>query len=221
MPATTLNVLAAAWIQFQNHDWFSHGDNRRTTVHRGRRSPTGDEWAERRRCSVRAHAPATARRPTAAAAADVRQHGHALVGRLADLRLDRGALPRAAHGRGRQADRRGRPAADETDPKLDGIDLTGFSDNYWIGLALLHTLFAKEHNAICDHLKGAYPTWDDERLFLTARLVNSALMAKIHTVEWTPGILANPVLERGDERQLVRGAAALGAADASAASAPR
>src|SRR4051812_33427185 len=25
-PATTLNVLAAAWIQFQNHDWFSHGD---------------------------------------------------------------------------------------------------------------------------------------------------------------------------------------------------
>jgi hypothetical protein len=84
----------------------------------------------------------------------------------------------------------------ETKPGLDGVDLTGFSDNYWIGLSLLHTLFAKEHNAICDHLKGAYPTWDDERLFLTARLVNSALSAKIHTVEWTPGILANPVLER-------------------------
>ena len=71
----------------------------------------------------------------------------------------------------------------ETDPKLDGVDLTGFSDNYWVGLALLHTLFAKEHNSICDHLKGSYPTWDDERLFLTARLVNSALSAKIHTVE--------------------------------------
>jgi len=26
-PATTLNVLAACWIQFENHDWFSHGDN--------------------------------------------------------------------------------------------------------------------------------------------------------------------------------------------------
>ena len=74
--------------------------------------------------------------------------------------------------------------------------MTGFSDNYWIGLSLLHTLFVKEHNAICDHLRGSYPTWDDEQLFLTARLVNSALMAKIHTVEWTPGILANPVLER-------------------------
>lgn len=24
-PATTLNLLAAVWIQFQTHDWFSHG----------------------------------------------------------------------------------------------------------------------------------------------------------------------------------------------------
>jgi hypothetical protein len=85
---------------------------------------------------------------------------------------------------------------EEDDPKLEGVDLTGFSDNYWIGLSLLHTLFVREHNAICDHLKQAHPAWDDEKLFLTARLVNSALMAKIHTVEWTPGILANPVLER-------------------------
>ena len=37
-----------------------------------------------------------------------------------------------------------------------------------------------------------YTTWDDERLFLTARLVNSALIAKIHTVEWTPAILDHP-----------------------------
>ena len=29
-PATTLNVLAACWLQFQNHDWFSHGDNSET-----------------------------------------------------------------------------------------------------------------------------------------------------------------------------------------------
>ena len=27
VPATTLNLLAGAWIQFQTHDWFSHGDN--------------------------------------------------------------------------------------------------------------------------------------------------------------------------------------------------
>src|SRR4029079_8746458 len=26
-PATTLNLLAAAWLQFQVHDWLSHGRN--------------------------------------------------------------------------------------------------------------------------------------------------------------------------------------------------
>lgn len=26
IPATTLNLLAAAWIQFQTHDWFNHED---------------------------------------------------------------------------------------------------------------------------------------------------------------------------------------------------
>jgi len=25
IPATTLNILAAAWIQFENHNWFFHG----------------------------------------------------------------------------------------------------------------------------------------------------------------------------------------------------
>ena len=27
IPATTLNVLAGAWLQFEVHDWFSHGKN--------------------------------------------------------------------------------------------------------------------------------------------------------------------------------------------------
>src|SRR3954469_6568613 len=27
IPATTLNLLAGAWIQFEVHDWFSHGQN--------------------------------------------------------------------------------------------------------------------------------------------------------------------------------------------------
>jgi hypothetical protein len=34
----------------------------------------------------------------------------------------------------------------------------------------------------------------DDDLFGTARLVVSALLAKIHTVEWTPAIIAHPVL---------------------------
>lgn len=72
---------------------------------------------------------------------------------------------------------------------------TGFNDNWWIGMELLHTLFALEHNAICDMLRKNYPSWTGDQLFDKARLINCALMAKIHTVEWTPGILSHPTLK--------------------------
>ncbi len=195
IPATSLNVLAACWIQFQNHDWFGHGENAPDT-YIDVELDANDEWPEGSPMRLRATSPDRTRTwksglpPTYVNTVthwwDLSQLYGSTEERNRELRsgadgklkIEDGMLP------------------NEDDPKLDGVDLTGFSDNYWIGLSLLHTLFAKEHNAICDHLKGAYPTWDDERLFLTARLVNSALSAKIHTVEWTPGILANPVLER-------------------------
>ena len=59
----------------------------------------------------------------------------------------------------------------------------------------MHSLFVLEHNTICGHLRQAYPDWDDDALFDRARLINSALMAKIHTVEWTPAILQHPTLQ--------------------------
>jgi hypothetical protein len=62
---------------------------------------------------------------------------------------------------------------------------------------MLHTLFAREHNSICDRLKADFPTWSDEELFHKARLINAALLAKIHTVEWTPAIIAHPTTEVG------------------------
>ena len=62
---------------------------------------------------------------------------------------------------------------------------------------MLHTLFVREHNAICDRLKTKLPHWDDDRLFNVARLINAAVMAKIHTVEWTPAILPNRALTAG------------------------
>lgn len=44
VPARTLNVLAAAWLQFETRDWFSHGTetDRPFLVPR----PPGDTWAE-------------------------------------------------------------------------------------------------------------------------------------------------------------------------------
>jgi Animal haem peroxidase len=42
---------------------------------------------------------------------------------------------------------------------LDGNPLTGFFNNWWIGLEMLHTLFALEHNSLCDMLRKAFPDW--------------------------------------------------------------
>jgi hypothetical protein len=62
---------------------------------------------------------------------------------------------------------------------------------------MLHTLFTLEHNHICDLLAHQYPTWNDDQLYAKAKLINSALMAKIHTVEWTPAILPHPLIGLG------------------------
>jgi hypothetical protein len=59
----------------------------------------------------------------------------------------------------------------------------------------MHTLFAREHNAICDALRSQYRAWSDERIYQTARLIVCALIAKIHTVEWTPAILATKTID--------------------------
>src|SRR5216117_4286742 len=44
-------------------------------------------------------------------------------------------------------------------------------------------------------LQRHYPLWSDDRVYHTARLIVSALIAKIHTVEWTPAILATPAID--------------------------
>ena len=190
-------MLAACWIQFENHDWFGHGENSPDKFidvplpdgrRLARRQP--DEGA-RRRAPTGPAPNKSGLPPTYVNTVTHWWDGSQIYG--SDEERNR-KLRSGTDGKLKMDERTCSPTSPIT--KLDGVDLTGFSDNYWVGLSLLHTLFVKEHNSICDHLKGSYPTWDDERLFLTARLVNSALMAKIHTVEWTPGILANPVLER-------------------------
>ncbi|MFP3964331.1 peroxidase family protein [Actinomadura fulvescens] len=192
IPAPSLNMLAAAWIQFQNHGWFSHGDNHLAEPFEVPVAD-GDTWHEcpmrvrRSRPDPTAHT-APGAPPTYENIVTHWWDGSQIYGssekRCRSLRTGEDGMMAVQDGRLRE----------ETEPGLAGIDLTGFSDNYWVGLALMHTLFVKEHNAICGMLREAYPSWDDERLFQTARLVNAAVMAKIHTVEWTPGLLATPAL---------------------------
>ena len=67
---------------------------------------------------------------------------------------------------------------------------------------------AREHNAVCDALRKEYPdSSSEDRIYQIARLVVSALIAKIHTVEWTPAVLATKTARRRHEHQLERGPA--------------
>lgn len=189
-----LNMLAATWIQFQNHDWVSHGENKtnefyeiplakddpaRQKLHMTHMFVPKGETDPMRRADETGPAPVHINEVT---------HwwdGSQIYGsdqKTQDM-LRSGEDGKLAMGED------GRLPVDK-----DGVEMTGFRRNWWVGLSLLHTLFAREHNSICDMLKEKNPEWDDQKLFQTARLINAAVMAKIHTVEWTPAVLPNKML---------------------------
>ncbi|KAI3722328.1 hypothetical protein L2E82_33361 [Cichorium intybus] len=76
----------------------------------------------------------------------------------------------------------------------DGVPLSGDVRNGWIGLSTLQALFILEHNVICDALKKEYHDLEDEDLYRYARLVTSAVIAKIHTIDWTVELLKTDML---------------------------
>ena len=198
IPATTLNVLAAAWIQFQVHDWVQHGRyplgkrDIRVPMPNGtrwRNTPGGPDEAVMRIAGDRPRVeadPASGRPPILFAntvshwwdGSEVYGADEAKARALtegAHIRLENGYLPR----------------------DMSGAEVTGFNESWWLGLSAMHTLFAREHNAVVDALKSEYRAWSDARIYDTARLVISALIAKIHTVEWTPAILATQAIDIG------------------------
>ena len=192
-PATELNLLAAAWIQFQVHDWFNHGTPVETDLIIVPPGPKDDRPGCPMR--IRRTRPDPTRRKgdgngpvTYVNAESHWWDGSQIYGSSREAERDL-----RKHSGGRLAlDEHGLLPMEDT-----GLERTGLSANWWIGLSLMHNLFAKEHNAICDHLAREFPDWEDEQLYRTARLVNVALMAKIHTLDWTPRILGHPVLQVG------------------------
>jgi len=192
-----LNLWAAAWIQFMVHDWVSHGSADRTVVER---VPLAADDPMRRYGRETMDIPASA--PDITRSPDEAERPPTFVNEVTHW-WDGSQLYGSddATQRALRSGECGKLSLTNdgflpVDPAT-GMEHTGFVRNWWVGLGMLHTLFAREHNAVCDALHHAYPGWDDERLFQTARLINSALMAKIHTVEWTPGILANRTLYDG------------------------
>ncbi len=208
-PAEILNLLAAAWIQFQTHDWFNHGtprpiDDDPFDVP----IPPGDSWPGGRMLVRRTRSDPTRRKndgagPETFVNAETHWWDSSQIYGDSPEALDRYRM--------KDKDKDGKP----TDGKLaidsktkripldpTGVERTGLTSNWWLGLSLLHNIFTLEHNAICDHLIDAFPHWKnrddgDAQIFRVARLINNALMAKIHTVDWTPAILPNPALQIG------------------------
>ncbi|KAF7511120.1 hypothetical protein GJ744_005351 [Endocarpon pusillum] len=192
IPATTLNLLAAAWIQFQTHDWFQHEMSDEVI---DVPLPPGDNWPKDD-MKLRRTKPDGIQDPS-----DIKCPGYKNINTPwwdgSQIYGSSEAVTqslRTTHPDGKLLfTKKGKenflPRDSAGNPK------TGFNDNWWIGMEMLHTLFAMEHNAICDMLRRAHPDWTGDQIFDKARLINSALMAKIHTVEWTPAILGHPTLQ--------------------------
>lgn len=196
-PVPFLNMLAAAWVQFQIHDWFDHGENDHRNFFQ---VPLASDDPIRREHGLSTLlVPHTAQDETRSAQDawlppsyrnDVTHWWDASQVYGSDLPTS--YRLRTFRGGKLKVDGRGLlPVAG------DGFEDAGMRRNWWVGLALMHTLFAHEHNAIADRLAARYPHWTDQELYDKARLINAALIAKIHTLEWTPAIIPNPTLEVG------------------------
>jgi hypothetical protein len=184
-PAPMLNLLAAAWMQFVVHPSLEHRYSNARFIDIP--LPPNDTWPAR---TIRVpateadSAPSGSKRPPAYAS--VRSHwwdasqiygAEAVIadqirtGTRGQLRVEKhGTLP--------------------LDPGT-GVPVTASARDWWIGTALLHTLFTLEHNFICDELASRHPGWRDDQLFAKARLTIAALMMKIHVIEWFAAMVPN------------------------------
>ena len=197
LPALSLNLVAAAWIQFQVHDWVGHPryplgkDDVHVALPRGMTWSNTPEGPPEHEMRIAGNIPFPDDRPNPMGpvfpnnttpwwdgsevyGADAAKSGQLRDGPKLRLTPD-GYLPTDANG----------------------FEITGFNESWWLGLGGLHTLFAREHNLLCDELRAHYRDWGDEQVYQTARLIVSALIAKIHTVEWTPAILGTEIIDTG------------------------
>jgi hypothetical protein len=186
IPATAGNALIASWLQFMLHDWVRHGT-----------SPTDDpwvipllpddDWPEPPLQVMRSPDDPTSPPDSDLPPTHVNVNTHWWDGsQIYGNDLASQTFLRAhAGGRLRLVD--GLPPTPD-DPAQNPVYLPGF----WVGMGMMQTLFAMEHNSICDMLAAKYPQLDDEALFQRGRLILCALLAKIHTTEWTPAVTAHP-----------------------------
>jgi Animal haem peroxidase len=241
LPAPFFNVLAAYWIQFMTHDWFSHtreGRNKpglETVGCEGQARDSGCRPGDRREAILTAQSgPAptfshngnnfpkrahTTTQNMVTAWWDASQiYGH---DELSQRRVVRDPSDRA---RLLQPDGY-LPSFDSCQPDCPiesqwrGQEVAAFPANWSIGMSFYHNLFVREHNYFVDAFRAAqrdtpdrdsglrnpvtpnqvisYADVSDDEIFEAARLVVSAEIAKIHTIEWTTQLLYDEPLFLG------------------------
>jgi hypothetical protein len=244
--ASFFNVLAAYWIQFMTHDWFSHmdeGHNAPGYEEVGCSSPQAaalgcrpgdrvdqplvleDSAPEKFKVGDKeylARAPKTfANRNTAWwDASQLYGYSETSRGRVKrDLADTARLLLEPVPGMSGQGYLPVFQTGDPIQPQWAGQEAAAFPDNWTIGMSFYHNLFAREHNSFVTEfrrLAAAQPDADSglrnpadpkrvirnrdvtpDELFEAARLVVSATIAKIHTIEWTPQLLYDEPLYKG------------------------
>jgi hypothetical protein len=187
VPATSVNALVASWLQFMIFDWFDHGEGPADDPWEVELLP-GDPWPGPS-LRIRKSIPD----PTRADADDnppsfLNTETHWWdASQIYGSNTEEQWLYRTGEGGKLSIGEDGVPVPPD-DPEKDLTRKPGF----WLGQLMMQTVFRLEHNAICDRLRAEYPTWSDEEYFQRARLINAALIAKIHTVEWTPAVISHP-----------------------------
>ncbi|CAN4082484.1 unnamed protein product [Withania somnifera] len=184
------NMIAASWIQFMVHDWIDHLEDTQQIelrapkevanecplksfkFYKSKETPTGFYEIKTGHLNIRT--------PW--------WDGSVIYGSNAEVlkkvrTLEDGKLKLSADGLIQQ---------DE-----NGKIISGDVRNTWAGLLVLQALFVQEHNAVCDTLKIEYPELEDEDLYRHARLVTSAVIAKIHTIDWTVELLKTDTMLAG------------------------
>ncbi len=155
IPATTLNLLAAAWIQFEVHDWMSHGTNVaedpwEVELEADDSWPTRPMKIQRTKVDPTSDGGPPTYRNTETHWWDASQ----VYGSQPDFEemvrtFQRGRVKLTSNG------------ALTFDPPnmapLPGVDLAAMTNNWWLGLAMMHTLFMREHNSICEMLAAVHP----------------------------------------------------------------
>jgi hypothetical protein len=155
IPANGANVLVAAWLQFEVHDWFSHGKN---VTENPWQVPleAADPWHENPMLIQRTRPDPSNDPNRGGAPTYITDDSHWWDGsQIYGSGSEMAELLRGEDGKLR-LDPDGLLPAD-LDQK---VDLTGVAGNFWIGLGVLHTLFTHEHNAIVEMLRRAHPNPD-------------------------------------------------------------